>query len=114
MAITGFQPLYNNAYVPLVNRNPLEKTVSRAFRRMNSRRGLMVALNGAATGGTATVQEKRVQHDRDMLGGVRPIETFTYVNRATNAADETAGDELLVLNSRIATPSNGAGTWPAL
>jgi hypothetical protein len=113
MAITGYSPLFGTLTLQ-VDRNPLEKMVSRAFRRMNKRRGLMLALNGAATGGTATVTEKRVAHSTTNLGGVRTIETNTYVNRATAAADETAGDEVLTLNTRIATPTNGAGTWPNL
>lgn len=111
---TGYQPLYSSAYATTVSRNPLERAATRLFRRMNSRRGLMLALNGAATGGTATVQEKRVAHSTTNLGGVRSIETMTYVNRATTAADETAGDNVLNKTSRIATPTNKAGTWRSI
>lgn len=114
MAVTGYQPLYNSAYALTVDRSPMERAVTRIMRRLQKRRGLMVALNGAAAGGTATVQEKRVAHSLTNLGGVRTIETFTYVGRATTSADETAGDNLLTQDSRIATPTNRAGTWPQL
>lgn len=111
---TGYQPLYNSAYATTVSRSALERAATRLFKRMNARRGLMLALNGAAPGATATVQEKRVAHSRTELGGVRSIETFTYVNRATTAADETAGDKVLNEDSRITTPTNRAGNWPYL
>ena len=110
---TGYSPLFGT-YSTTVDRNSLERIATKLFKRMNKRRGLMLALNGAATGGTATVQEKRVAHSTTNLGGVRSIETFTYVNRATTAADETAGDKVLNEDSRITTPTNKAGNWPAL
>jgi hypothetical protein len=111
MAVTGYQPLYNNAYAITVDRNSIERNVSRILRRLPKKRALMLALNGAAAGGTATGTQKRVAHSTTELGGVRAVETQTYVNRATVSADETAIDGLIYTDSRIATPTARPSYW---
>lgn len=111
MAVTGYFPLFGNSYSMAVNRSPVERVITRIIKKNRFRKRLMLTLNGAAAGSTATETESRVQHSTTMLGGARTIETFTYVNRATTSGDKTAGDNLLNKSSRIATPANGAGTW---
>lgn len=49
-------------------------------------RAIMTALMGAAPGANATKTYTRVAANVE-LGGARPIETVTLVNRATTAAD---------------------------
>jgi hypothetical protein len=65
---------------------------SRTYSR-GSFAGLMLALSGAAAGGAALVQHKRVKSSQNLSqndqGGLRVIETFDDVNRVTTAADET-------------------------
>lgn len=111
MAVTGYQPLYNSNYAPTVNRSPVERVITKLIKKNRFRKRLMLTLNGAAAGATATETETRVAHSTSILGGVRPVETFTYVNRATTAGDKTAIDGLLNKSTRIATPTNGAGSW---
>lgn len=104
------------AYAPLINRSPNERNITRKFRRMKFRRALGLALNGAAVGGAALYQEKRVAPSTTEQGQIRPIETRDYVNRVTAAADKTAMDRMLLKNSHIvqtAANANKAGTFPA-
>ena len=108
---TGYQPLFNSQYSTTVDRNSLERVVTKLIKKLGKRKGLMLALNGAAVGGAASVNRKRVAHSLTELGGVRTIENNYLVNRNTAAADETAGDALLNQTTRIATPTNRAGTW---
>lgn len=107
-----YSPLFGS-YSLQVNRNPLERAVTRLMKKMGKRQELMLELNGAGTGATATASRKRVAHSTTELGGIRTIETYNEVNRATTAADETAGDALLSKSSRIATPTNKAGSFDA-
>lgn len=111
---TGYQPLYNGQYSTTVDRNSMERVVTRLLKKLGKRKGLMLALNGAAVGGAAQVNRKRVAHSLTELGGIRQIENNYLVNRNTAAADETAGDALLNQTTRIATPTNKAGRWPYL
>ena len=72
----------------------------------------METLNGAAAGSTATKQLKRVAHSEE-LGGVRAVETETFVNTATVAADVTdINDSILTFSTKTYDPTpvaNGDG-----
>lgn len=107
---TGYSPLFG-AYSTTVDRNSMERVLTRLMKKLGKRKGLMLALNGAAVGGAASVNRKRVTHSRTELGGVRTIENNYLVNRNTVAADETDGDNLLNKSTRITTPTNAAGAW---
>lgn len=114
MPITTKSDFWTDNYSPLVNRNTNNRQLFRLMRRSRVQRALMIALNGAAVGGTATSTRKRVAANATEQGGVRTVETLTEINRATVAADETEIDAILLNDdSRIATPTNRAGTWPA-
>jgi hypothetical protein len=73
---------------------------------------IMLTLNGAVAGATATAQHSRVQHSTTELGGQRTIETRTLINGATTAAQESAIDDDLAVDSRPSYPADGAGNWP--
>lgn len=70
-----------------------EGTGRRLIARTFGRRGLLAmreitrALVGVAPGGTATKTITRVSASQEM-GGARPIETVTLVNRATTSGDQ--------------------------
>ena len=106
-------PLFDNSFPLRTTKFAGDRVLANMFRGADKRAALMKALNGAAAGGTATATRKRVQHSQSELGGKRTIETFTLINRATTATDETIGDTILSPTSRIATPTNKAGTFPA-
>lgn len=106
----SYTPLYGT-YSMAVNRNPLERVVTRIIRRLGRRQRLMITLNGVVAGSTATSSRKRVVHSTTELGGRRSIETYNEINRATTAADVTAGTALLSKSSRTANPSNRAGSF---
>lgn len=115
MAQTSYSDFWG-AYVPLINRSSNVRLVTRLYRHMKYRRALGLALNGAAVGGAALAQEKRVAPSTIEQGGVRAIETRDIVNRVTTAADKTAQDQMFLKNSHIvqtAANANKAGTWPA-
>lgn len=67
---------------------------------------LLYTLLGAATGATATMTKKQVQHVTGAPGGAVPIETITLINRATTANDLTAFQALV-------QRSNGPASYPA-
>jgi hypothetical protein len=96
---TGYAPLYGSladAHSLLINRTTLIRHLQRAFRRRGLRvqAALILALNGAAAGGTASASRYRVQMTpgNDERGGQRTIESVSLINRATTSADETAID----------------------
>ena len=117
--VTGYSAFWQTtgdrvpyAMTPQANgggRSPLESKLARIFARNQLRElvAAMVALNGAAAGGTATSTYKRVQPPTgpdatspvvtaiDALGGARSIETVTVIDRATTAADEAYIDDIL-------------------
>jgi hypothetical protein len=88
-----------------------KRAISRIMEKPGNRklRGLMLALNGAAAGGTATVTHKQIAGPASTpttltaLGGLRTVETVTDVNRATTAADETNIDQ--IINDKFAPAS---------
>lgn len=115
MAQTSYSDFWG-AYTPLINRSSNQRLVTRLYRHMKLRRGLGLALNGAAVGGAALVQEKRVAASATEQGQIRPIEVRDIVNRVTTAADKTAQDTQFLKSSRVtqtAANANKAGTFPA-
>jgi hypothetical protein len=63
-------------------------------------RELMLTLNGAAAGETASLSYSRVEHEDPeespyTLGGTRSIETVVAINRVTTAADKAMIDDIL-------------------
>jgi hypothetical protein len=104
----GWQGLWTDlAGVPagysfLVNKNPRRTHLRRFVNREGSRvvSELFDSLIGAATGGTALAQSRKVRGETvtptsvGQMGGSRPYETVTHINRATTAADVTALKEM--------------------
>jgi hypothetical protein len=113
MPITTKSDFWQDNYNPLVNRNPLRRAIFRLMRRQRVDRALQNALNGAAVGAVASSTRKRVAANPTENGGVRTIETLTEISRVTTAADKTDRDDSVAEDSRITTPNNGAGSWPA-
>lgn len=106
-----YSPLFNHSF-PLATKNPMERAFRRLARRMPKQAELLDELIGATAGATASVTRKRVAADlSDDLGGIRTIESREIINRATAAADRTALRAMFSTDSRIATPTNKAGTW---
>ena len=91
MPITVKSDFWGNSYAFIRSKSSLRKVMARLFNQkgLRSDRALMNALLGAAPGGTATANLKRVQHSQTELGGKRTIETEVLINRATTNADDT-------------------------
>lgn len=113
MGATGYSGFWGGSLTLLVDRNPLERVLTRTLKKIGKRQELMLTLNGAAAGSTATKAKGQVSHSTSELGGVRTVASVNEVNRATTSADKTAGDALLSQSTRVTTPSDGAGDWPA-
>jgi hypothetical protein len=104
MAMPAWSGLFDgvhNTPHSLINQQPnIERDISRQLRKPGNRalKGLIRALTGAATGGTATEQYRRVTAVRAdsnfNMGGVRPIEVVSDVNRVTTSADKTRIDNI--------------------
>jgi len=80
--------------------------VAKALRGKGQRalRAIMAALNGVAPGANAAATVTRVTAS-DELGGARPIETQTLINRATTAADVAdIADDILTAHEWSNTP----------
>ena len=102
---TGWSGLLNSAtaLVLSIDRGALERATKRVFTRLKVPRKLAQALNGAAVGGAALYTEGRVQASVGITaeqGGKRVIETNTYINRVTVAADQTRIANALQKSSR--------------
>lgn len=84
---------WGNAYtfVRSTGNSSFRKQLARTLNLRQNRkdRQLINVLLGAVAGTTATAQSKRVAHSVLELGGKRSIETETFVNRASTAADDT-------------------------
>jgi hypothetical protein len=88
---------YRDPYtgVRSTRQTPFDLTINKLFRKIGSRQAgqLLNVLIGAAPGATATYTYQRpglpATPSPNMLGGLRPIETKTVVNRASTAADVT-------------------------
>lgn len=114
----GYSPIFGD--LTLSSRKVLSRNYFKIGRRTRVIRELLDTLIGAAAGGTALLTEKRVQHSTTELGGLRPIETKTFINRATVAGDVTDTKGYLNTDSEINTPNDGARpnstnhpAWPA-
>ena len=113
---TGYSGLWGTSLTLLVNRNPMRRAITRLMRRLPKDQELMLTLNGAAAGSTASADKARVQHSTDDfgLGGVRTIEVVDPLNRATVAGDKTAiDDDLSVAMVPSTYPDDAAGDFPA-
>lgn len=118
-----FNGVYGGDYAVLPNatgnvQTDLARVMSKKAYGRGAYRGLMLALVGAAAGEAALVTHKRVQAQRDLYenvqGGLRPIETFTEIDRDTTADDITAVEAALSLSSQPTTypvdrSGNGGG-----
>lgn len=105
--------LYGNSFPLNTTKTPIDRILARRFRGYQKRAAIMKALNGAVVGGTASLTKKRVQASNPNVTGNKPIETKTVINRATVTADKQLIDNLLFASSRITTPTNKAGKFPA-
>lgn len=106
--------LYGTSFPTSVGHKADTRQLFRWGRRNRVYRELFDELIGAAAGATALVAHKRVEHSRTELGGRRTIETRNMINRATTAADRTLLRDFFSEDSKIATPTNRAGTnWRA-
>ena len=95
---------YNNAggapYNLLINRDQIVMRIAGRLRAKGNRKvaALMDSLLGAAVGQQATSSYKRVtetpQFSNVGLGGARPLETRTIINRPSTAADLTLLDRM--------------------
>lgn len=108
--MSTYSPLFGT-YTLRNNVSGLHRSLFRLARRVPRTRELMDTLIGAAAGGTAALTPKRVAASRTEQGGKRSIETRTVINRATTAADVTTLKGFINTDSRIATPTNKAGSW---
>ena len=88
--------IYNQPYTFTNSRTKLERDVSMAFERRGGQvdSALAIALNGAVPGARALRSRTRVLAMRStsgyVLGGVRPVEFETVIDRSTTVADQTA------------------------
>lgn len=97
-SVSGYSSFWGNpanSYQLLVNKAGVMAGASRVLARQGMRelRALMLALNGASAGGTASRTVSRVLHSTN--GGAKSIETVTVINRATTANDKSFVDDVL-------------------
>lgn len=114
----AYSPIFGT--LTLSGRKALSRRYFRTGRATRVIRELYDTLVNGAVGATAELTQARVQHSTSELGGVRPIETQTLINRATVAGDATDLTNYLSEDSKIATPDDEAGAgrtshpaWPA-
>lgn len=88
-----------NAYSLLVNKAPMRAQMKRVVNdhQFKALSALANVLLGAVAGTTATLQSTRIAGTltSDVGGGLRRLETQTFINRASTAADVTALKEIL-------------------
>lgn len=108
-----YSPLWGESYSPLVGLNPLERGMFRLVRRMPVNQELLDELIGATAGATALKQRSQVAANLTENGGVRTIESRTYINRATTSADRANLRAAIADVSYRSTEPNLAGRWPA-
>lgn len=87
------------AYTLLVNKNPRRNNIRRTMNREGFRvvTELFDTLIGAAAGGAALATHSRVAPETPGigLGGLRPLEVITDINRVSTAADITLLKEMV-------------------
>lgn len=122
--MASYSGLWNNEYGENYSRLSVGEhigngrtAVSRVFaNRLYSRaelRAIFKSLIDGAVGDNATATHKRVKAERDLesnvQGGVRTIETFTAINRNTNAEDEAQALRALELSAQPVYPIDRSG-----
>ena len=114
----AYSPIFG--VLTLSGRKALTRRYFRTGRSTRVIRELYDTLVNGAVGATAALTQVRVKHSQVELGGLRPVETQTLINRATVAADATDLTDYLSEDSKIATPNDVAGggrtkhpAWPA-
>lgn len=105
----GFWEVNGGVYNwPISTTSRLRDAAATWIDKAKSDRAVLLALLGVAPGANATDTYKRVIAS-DELGGARPIETVTNINRATTAADVTdlTADVMTYggLDSAVAVPN---------
>lgn len=120
-ALTGDQQNYYPTPVSQKGyRTHIQWQLARLLKRNQTRDlvAAMVALNGAAVGGTATSTYKQVHSQTFQptfigeFAGNRQIDTITAINRATTAADQTFINDMLnnaLLEAGITYPTDASG-----
>ena len=109
-----YSGLYGTSFPTSVGHKSDSRQLFRWGRRNRVYRELLDELIGATAGATALVAVKRIAANRTENGGKRTIETRNMINRATTAADRTLLRDFFSEDSKIATPTNRAGTnWKA-
>lgn len=103
--------VYGQAYAVTGEQSSRQRNIARQFASTEAVpiSKVATALNGAAAGGSASgtvKQVQAVQADGMNLGGQRPIDTTSLINRNTTAADETMLDTLF-------TPTFAPASYPA-
>lgn len=108
MAITVKSDFWGDSYAFIKSKSSLREVIAQLLnvKSMRSDRALLSTLLGASAGSTATATLKRISHSQTELGGVRPVETETLVNRATTAADDTE------LTAALLTFNSQANAYP--
>lgn len=106
----SYSPLFG-AYTLRTERSGLNRAYFRLGRRTRKVRELLDTTIGAAAGSAALLTHKRVSHNRGGNAGKVAIETATDLSRNSTAADVTALKGYFSTDSKIATPTNRAGSW---
>lgn len=105
MAIVVKSGFWNDSYSFINGNHPREKSIKRTMRKRGLKvlQELLVTLNGASVGGSAVATYTRVAGNGTgvtsvgSLGGDRPMETRTQLNRVTTSADQTRINNLLTV-----------------
>lgn len=104
-----FEAVGLNTLTQIQGTGPKRRLISQAFSAKGMRvlRELAVTLDGVVAGSAAVATQGRVEANSE-LGGKRTIETETFVNRNSAAADVTEinADLLSTLTSRTTFGSN--------
>lgn len=100
--MTTYSPIFGNSYTQINTNSTLRKRIAQALSHVGMRkdRELLATLLGTASGSAAAASQVRVAHSLTELGGLRAVETQTFVNRNTTAGDITDLDaNFLTYNS---------------
>lgn len=110
MSATGYSPLWGVSYSPLRDYSPNNRQLFR-FGRLNRKvRELLDTTIGAAAGSAASLSVKQVAQFPQNFLGVATLQDRSIISRNTTADDVTELKNYFSEDSKIATPSNGAGT----
>lgn len=105
--------VYGTPYAIKYNDSQLRRRVLTVIshRAMRSDEGLLAALIGAATGGTATKTHKEIAAPvtSNDVGGLRTISTINDINRVTVAGDVTALNAFLTASRAVTYPGDKSG-----